>query len=154
MGLSDIDATQVRKPRPEVNKRVKIYRLSEMVPHIQQNSRGHTKLVGADLSAETELVYQRFAPRSMGVYHVHRHAENIWFVIQGEMEAIIGGVRYRVKAGELVFMPSGVPHATGNSGDVDVLALEIYVPPPDHFEPRDAFPADLPKAITDAATTA
>jgi mannose-6-phosphate isomerase-like protein (cupin superfamily) len=66
------------------------------------------------------------------------------------MEAIIGGVRYFVKAGEIIFMPAGIPHATGNPGEEDMLAVEIYAPPTEHFEPRDAYPAELPADIKNA----
>jgi mannose-6-phosphate isomerase-like protein (cupin superfamily) len=149
--LSDVSAEQVRKQIPEVEKKVKISKLSASVPEVQPRSRANTKLVGPDVSKETEIVYQRFAPKHMGVYHMHRHAENVWLVIEGEMEAIIGGVRYFVRPGELIFMPSGVPHATGNPGDVDMLAVEIYAPPTEHFEPRDAYPADLPEHIEEAS---
>lgn len=151
MTLSDWTQTQVRKDIPEVEKRVKICKLSDSIPDVEPRSRANTKLVGPDISKETEIVYQRFAPNHMGVYHLHNHAENIWIVMQGEMEAIIGGVRYFVKAGELIYMPSGVPHATGNRGDVDMLAVEMYAPPTDHYEPRDAYPAELPEHIEDAA---
>jgi mannose-6-phosphate isomerase-like protein (cupin superfamily) len=151
--LSDAAIAQVRKSIPDVEKQVKICKLSDSIPQVQPNARNNTKLVGPDISRETEIVYQRFSPHHMGVYHVHRHAENIWIVIQGEMEAIIGGVRYFVRAGELIFMPSGVPHATGNRGDVDMLAVEIYAPPTEHFEPRDAYSADLPDVIVDAEPT-
>ena len=150
MTLSDVNASQVNKPIPEVEKKVKVVKLSNSIPDVKPNSRANTKLVGPDISKECEIVYQRFAPDHMGVYHNHRHAENIWIVMQGELEAIIGGVRYMVKAGELIYMPSDVPHATGNRGPGDMLALEIYAPPTDHFEPRDAFPAELPEKIIDA----
>ncbi|PZR88460.1 MAG: hypothetical protein DLM67_20645 [Candidatus Nephthysia bennettiae] len=153
MTLSDLSTEQVKKEIPEVEEKVKICRLSDSVPDVQPGSRANTKLVGPDISKETEIVYQRFAPNHMGVYHMHRHAENIWLVIQGELEAIIGGVRYFVREGEMIFMPSGVPHATGNRGEVDMLAVEIYAPPTEHFEPRDAYPAELPEHIEDAPRT-
>jgi mannose-6-phosphate isomerase-like protein (cupin superfamily) len=150
MTLSDVNATQVRKSVGAVEKQVKIVRLSESEPEVKPNSRANTKLVGPDISRECEIVYQRFAPDHMGTYHNHRHAENIWIVMKGEMEAIVGGVRYFVRAGEMIFMPSDVPHATGNRGSEDMLAVEVYVPPTDHFEPRDSFPAELPAKIVDA----
>ena len=150
MTLSDVNETQVRKEVGPVEKKVKIVRLSDSIPDVKPESRANTKLVGPDISRQCEIVYQRFAPNNMGVYHNHRHAENVWLVMKGEMEAIVGDVRYFVKAGEMIFMPSDVPHATGNRGPEDMLAVEIYVPPTEHFVPRDSFPAELPATITDA----
>jgi mannose-6-phosphate isomerase-like protein (cupin superfamily) len=146
-----LNVAQVRKEVAEVEKRVRVCKLDEMVPEVEPTKRNKSLLVGADISKETEIVYQRFAPNHMGQYHIHHHAENIWMVMQGELEAIIGGVRYFVNAGELIFMPSGVPHATGNRGSVDMLAVEIYAPPTHHFDPNDSFPAELPEVIQDAA---
>ncbi len=150
MMLSNANLPQVRKEIPDVKPKVKIVKLAESWPEVKPEARANSKLVGPDISKETEIVYQRFAPHHMGTYHVHNHAENIWIVTHGELEAIVGGVRYFVKAGEMIFMPAKVPHATGNRGEVDMLAVEVYAPPTEHFEPRDSFPAQLPEKITDA----
>ena len=154
MSFSDPSETLVRKPFHRVEPQVKVVRLRDAVKPVDPGKRNNVPLVTSEISAETEIVYQHFAPHHMGVYHVHEHAENIWIVIEGTLEAIIGGVRYIVEAGELIFMPSGVPHATGNPGDTDMLAVEIYCPPTDHYEPRDAFSSELPEQIADAARPA
>ena len=150
MSMSDPSVRVVRKPFQPVEPRVKVVKLSEAVKPVEAGKRNNVPLVTHEISAETEIVYQHFAPHHMGVYHVHNHAENIWIVIHGTLEAIIGGVRYIVNEGELIFMPSAVPHATGNPGDVDMFAVEIYCPPSTHYEPRDAYDATLPDEIEDA----
>jgi mannose-6-phosphate isomerase-like protein (cupin superfamily) len=134
-----------------VERKVKIVKLKEAVPNVEPKKRNKSILFSKDISAETEVVYQRFAPNHMGQYHVHHHAENIWIVMKGTLEAIIGGVRYFVKEGEVIFMPATVPHATGNpSSDTDMLAVEIYAPPTGRFNPADSFPAELPATIKEA----
>jgi mannose-6-phosphate isomerase-like protein (cupin superfamily) len=137
-----------------VERKVKIVKLSQAVPDVEPQKRNKSILFSSDTSAETEVVYQRFAPKHMGSYHVHHHAENIWMVVQGTLEAIIGGVRYVVNEGEIIFMPATVPHATGNpSEDTDMLAVEIYAPPTHRFDPADSFPAELPAEIKDGMST-
>ena len=134
-----------------MDRRVKIVKLQDAVPDVEPTKRNKSILFSKDVSAETEVVYQRFAPNHMGVYHVHHHAENIWLVMKGTLEAIIGGVRYMVNEGEIIFMPATIPHATGNpSSDTDMLAVEIYSPPTSRFDPADSFPAELPAQIKDA----
>jgi mannose-6-phosphate isomerase-like protein (cupin superfamily) len=134
-----------------VERKVKIVKLSEAVPEVEPTKRNKSIIFSGDISAETEVVYQRFAPKHMGSYHVHHHAENIWIVMKGTLEAIIGGVRYYVEEGEAIFMPATVPHATGNPReDSDMLAVEIYAPPTGRFVPNDSFPAELPVDIKDA----
>jgi mannose-6-phosphate isomerase-like protein (cupin superfamily) len=150
MTFSDPTLTQVRKPFMPVEPQVKVVKLSDSVKPVEPGKRNNVPLVTHEISAETEIVYQHFAPHHMGVYHVHEHAENIWIVTQGTLEAIIGGVRYIVQEGELIFMPSGVPHATGNPGEIDMFAVEIYCPPSEHYEPRDAYSSELPAEIKDA----
>lgn len=140
----------------------KIVRLSDSKPDLDSTwtvkgftplrpgARGNTKVFSSDVAKDCELVYQRYAPGYLGPYHIHRHAENVWYVVEGEMEAIVGGIRYLVRAGEAIFMPANVPHATGNRGSVDMLALEFYAPPVDRWEPRDSFAADVPPQVIDA----
>jgi (S)-ureidoglycine aminohydrolase len=47
--------------------------------------------------------------------HVHR-AEEIILMRSGETEEFIGGKDYKASAGDLIFLPSGVPHALANKG--------------------------------------
>jgi mannose-6-phosphate isomerase-like protein (cupin superfamily) len=145
-----------------VAKNVKVVKLSEATPDLdhewkikdrlpmRSGARGTSKLFSADVADECEVVYQRYAAGYLGPYHVHHHAENVWVVMEGEMEAIIGGVRYFVKAGEAIFMPADVPHTTGNRGPGDMLAVEFYAPSVDRWNPRDSIPVDPPAEIRDA----
>lgn len=145
-----------------VEKRVKVVSLRDVTPELhtewsdtksvplRPGGRGNTKLFSSDLAAECEVSYQRYGPGYLGPYHVHHHAENLWFVLEGEMEAIVGGLRYFIKAGDAIFMPADVPHTTGNRGPGEMLAVEVYAPPPSRWNPRDAALVDLPSDVRDA----
>ena len=136
-----------------MERRVKIVKLSGAVPQFtkERPERNKSAIFTSDIAGETEILYQRFAPGHMGYYHVHQHAENIWLVLKGTLLAIIGGVRYQVHEGEIIFMPATVPHATGNASDnTEMHALEIYAPPIGNFEPTDSEKVDLPADIRDA----
>ncbi|MBI4203152.1 MAG: cupin domain-containing protein [Chloroflexi bacterium] len=46
--------------------------------------------------------------------HAHTNWEKIYFVISGECEAILGGQRFPVKAGDTFFVPFDVEHEMQN----------------------------------------
>ncbi|MBJ7600669.1 MAG: hypothetical protein DLM67_14330 [Candidatus Nephthysia bennettiae] len=101
---------------------------------------------------KTEVVIQRFAANAnqFGPYHLHRQSDNIWVVLEGTLSSIIGGTRYETRAGEVIFMPADVPHATGNFGSEEMRALEVYAPSTYITGQHDSEPADLPEKIATA----
>ncbi|MQA80074.1 MAG: cupin domain-containing protein [Streptosporangiales bacterium] len=61
-------------------------------------------------------------------YHYHAHAENVYIVLEGTAEAIVGGERMRLNPHDVAFIPPGVPHAAGSTADGPVTMIEIYAP--------------------------
>lgn len=60
-------------------------------------------------------------------WHVH-HEEDEWFyVIEGEIEALVGDSRVRLKAGEFAFGPRDVPHGFRIVGSTPARVLLITV---------------------------
>ena len=68
-----------------------------------------------------------------GPTHYHAKAENIYVVLEGTVEAIVAGKKYRLGPGEVAFIPPGVRHAAGNCGDKVARVLEIYAPAGEDF---------------------
>ena len=64
---------------------------------------------------------------------VHAKAENIYVVLEGNVEAIVEGKKYRLGPGEVAFIPPGVRHQAGNCGDKIARVLEIYAPAGEDF---------------------
>jgi len=69
----------------------------------------------------------------LGNYHVHRTAENIYVILTGRARMIVEGEERLAGPGQVVFIPPGVPHATGNAGDSPLRLVEIYAPPGPDF---------------------
>ena len=69
----------------------------------------------------------------VGPYHFHAEAENVYIVLEGEADAIIDGERFRLSPQDVVFIPPGVPHAVGGTGNGPVKLIEIYAPVGDDF---------------------
>lgn len=68
------------------------------------------------------------ADSGLGPYHYHESAENIYFVLSGRARVIVDGVEHFVEAGQVAYIPNGVPHAAGSDGTGPVTVLEIYAP--------------------------
>ena len=68
-----------------------------------------------------------------GPTHYHAKAENIYVVLEGNVEAIVEGKKYRLGPGEVAFIPPGVRHQAGNCGDNVARVLEIYAPAGEDF---------------------
>jgi glyoxylate utilization-related uncharacterized protein len=60
-------------------------------------------------------------------------AENIYVVLEGTVEAIVQGKKFRLGPGEVAFIPPGVRHQAGNCGDTVARVLEIYAPAGEDF---------------------
>ena len=75
-----------------------------------------------------EIIYGDIERQEGAVAHAHPGMEQATYVLEGEASAEIDGVRYHVKAGDLLFFPAGVFH------DLQVISeriklLVIYSPP-------------------------
>jgi quercetin dioxygenase-like cupin family protein len=62
-------------------------------------------------------------------FPVHQHeAEQIMIVLDGYMDEIIEGKLYRVKKGDVLILPSNIPHG-GQIREVDCRVIDIFAPP-------------------------
>jgi mannose-6-phosphate isomerase-like protein (cupin superfamily) len=111
--------------------------------------------VDAPVTDRCESIVMRFGPNAngMGKYHIHHVCDNLYYMLQGEMTSIIGGFRFKTRAGQAIFMPRDVPHATGSYRDEEVYVWEIYSPSSILQDgTHDSFPHDLPQTIVDSVT--
>ncbi|MFC1798870.1 cupin domain-containing protein, partial [Thermodesulfobacteriota bacterium] len=73
-------------------------------------------------------------------YHFHKNRESVIFFISGEGIEIIEGEEFPIKAGDVLFIPSGEKHTTINRSDRDLRYLEFFTCPPvtaDFFEVKE-----------------
>jgi mannose-6-phosphate isomerase-like protein (cupin superfamily) len=104
---------------------------------------------------EAMICYKKLPPHTkLGSYHYHEHCENFLIVLQGELDCLVGDQRFIASEGELVYMPSVIPHATGNAGDAECHAIEIYAPSRGTGETMDSHPAELPVEIREVTPEA
>jgi quercetin dioxygenase-like cupin family protein len=63
-------------------------------------------------------------------YHYHNKRESIIIVISGEATEVIEGKEFPIKAGDVLFIPSGEKHTTINRSQKDFRYLEYFTSPP------------------------
>jgi quercetin dioxygenase-like cupin family protein len=61
-------------------------------------------------------------------YHVHRNMDETLCVVEGEVEFIVTGRRYRQAAGSVVFVPKGVHHGFTNHSPGRASVLVLFTP--------------------------
>jgi len=64
---------------------------------------------------------------------VHNGIDQILFFVDGLGEAIVSGKSWKVKEGDVVFVPAGTQHNFKNMGKTDLKLYTIYSPP-EHAE--------------------
>jgi len=89
-----------------------------------------TNLLRNDLSAAGREVIQvlvEFGPGVSAVRHSHP-GEELVYVTEGALEYQLDGrPPLTVKAGEMLFIPHGTPHAVKNVGSVKAAELATYI---------------------------
>lgn len=60
--------------------------------------------------------------------HIHDHEDQYYFVVQGEIDFLLGSDRRLTKPGDFVFAPRGVPHAYMNRTDREAKMLVLTTP--------------------------
>ena len=69
------------------------------------------------------------APRFDVGAHVHGSIEEIFYVVEGELDLRVGNQVQRAGPGTFMFVPRGAPHAFSNPGTTPAKALLIVSPP-------------------------
>jgi quercetin dioxygenase-like cupin family protein len=104
--------------------------LAPQVASSQQPSVKRTDLQRHDLSVpgrEVNQVLVEFAPKVAFPRHSHP-GEEIVYVVEGSLEyALEGRPPVTLKAGEVLFIPAGTPHAVKNVGSSKAAELATYI---------------------------
>ncbi|WP_029037883.1 cupin domain-containing protein [Salinimicrobium xinjiangense] len=79
------------------------------------------KLTGKDTNNQFTLVQDQIEPGVGIPLHVHDNENEIFRVLEGELEIGVGDQKRILKAGDLGFAPRGIPHYWRAVGDKKVL---------------------------------
>lgn len=81
------------------------------------NSLMEIKAAADDTGGAFSLIEQLVTPAGNPPMHVHRHEDEAFYVLDGEVEVTIGGERRVARRGDFVFGPRRVPHTYAVLGD-------------------------------------
>jgi len=66
--------------------------------------------------------------------HNHPDSEETLYVVSGEGDQMVAGKRWKITAGDIVYIPAGVMHETVNTGWESLKLIAVYSPPgPEEF---------------------
>lgn len=108
-----------------------VFNLSEAPTRPMRFDRGtQIRLFGEDTGAVNVDVHINVinADSGSGPYHYHERAENVYIVLDGQIEAIVEGKRYVLGKDDVAFIPAGLKHSAGATGGAPARAIEIYAP--------------------------
>jgi mannose-6-phosphate isomerase-like protein (cupin superfamily) len=80
---------------------------------------------------ESATFIRSYVPAGMAGlgFHTHR-VEQLYFILEGELDVVIGGTTVTGRRHELIIIPRGLPHRNFNHGTEDELHLELITPSP------------------------
>ena len=80
------------------------------------------------------LSFASVAPNTYAPVHAHPH-EQMMIIVKGQMDAIVNGKYFRVKAGDVIPIPGDVPHGA-QTLDEPVEIVEVFSPARKEFEEK------------------
>lgn len=104
------------------------------------------KLTGKDTNGLFTLIEEENVPGTSIPPHVHENEDEVFKVVEGEMELTVGDTTTVLKAGDLAFGPRGVPHTWKIIGDKKAKVILSVFPAgiEDMFEELGALPPGPP----------
>jgi len=75
------------------------------------------KLTGKDTNGQFLLIEELNEPGTVIPLHVHENEDEIFKILEGEMELTIGNETMTLTEGDLAFAPRGIPHSWKIVGD-------------------------------------
>jgi mannose-6-phosphate isomerase-like protein (cupin superfamily) len=110
-------------------------------------------LVGGPSAIQIEqfcMGYVTLDPGGGQVPWHNQEQEEVYFIIQGKGEMCLGAERQDVRAGQCIFIPSGVFHQLTNTGSKPMVMLYCYGPAGDVAHWRQELNGTLPRAGKEA----
>jgi len=72
------------------------------------------------------LIRATIEPGQGHEFHYHDDREEFLYILEGEVEQWVGEEKKTIRAGDVVFVPPGVVHASFNVGQSDAQLLAIF----------------------------
>lgn len=86
------------------------------------------KASAADTGGAYALTDSLVPPQGGPPPHMHHREDEAFWVLEGELEVVVGESTFRAGPGSFVHLPKGVLHSYRNTGDVPARFLTLIVP--------------------------
>jgi len=127
-----------------------------MNPKIVKNDAGHKlnvmgdnqliKLSAKDTNGQFSLIEQNNTPGVGIPPHVHENEDEVFHVLSGKVEMIVGEELTTLSTGDMIFCPKGIPHSWRVVGEEKARAMLSIFPAglEEMFEELSKLPAGPP----------
>src|SRR5215469_16912614 len=89
---------------------------------------GSVCLSGTDTGGAYCLLEVSLAPGMAVPRHTHTREDEVYFVLAGELQAIVGGETFVLQPGDSLLAPRDIPHQLRNSGNTTNHYLLVFSP--------------------------
>lgn len=86
------------------------------------------KLTGADTNDQFTLIEQYNEPGTAIPFHVHENEDEVFQLLEGQVEMLIGDKKTNLNTGNIIFCPKGIAHSWQVIGDSRAKALLSIFP--------------------------
>ena len=98
-------------------------------PHVlMEGDTFYTKVSGKDTGGESYIYESSRVKKGGPALHKHYMQDEWWYVLEGEFLIRVGETTYKVKTGDSVFGPRGVPHTFSKVGEGSARLLITFQP--------------------------
>jgi quercetin dioxygenase-like cupin family protein len=87
-----------------------------------------TKLTGPQTGGQIGLVEATVPPGGGPASHIHKRADETFYLVHGELEFLSGDKTFAAAGGDVVFLPRGSVHRFHNPGIQPARLVFIYTP--------------------------
>jgi len=118
--VTEIKVREAQKPRIVKNSEGKVLNV------LGDNQ--NIKLTGEDTNGQFTLIEQNNEPGIGIPPHVHENEDEVFQVLEGQVEMSIGDDMTTLNAGDIIFCPKGVPHSWKVVGEEKARAMLSIFP--------------------------
>ena len=86
------------------------------------------KIAGEQTDGKYAVIEEVSPIESGPPLHVHRHEDEVFYVLEGKVEFQLGDQRFSANAGSVAFLPKNIPHTVHNVGSSPSKVLVVIIP--------------------------
>ena len=79
--------------------------------------------------SETAVMVLTAGGHSSEEMNVHQKSDQVLLLVEGELEAEVGGEKKRLRQGDSCIVPAGTPQRFENRGEKRAVTFNVYSPP-------------------------